>query len=180
MIINPDKIIINDLHVDNVKNILQKPNASIVLTELLNGKKKMTDLQERVKNYAALKLLVLELEKAGYVNIEESKEGKRVIYVSLTDKGRAVAEKLKEAEEISMEDKKYYELFSKTRIVTVPHRLNDYILLRTKEGKEIRIYFIMNSADTLFLWCDQHKDFECEHIKFIFKNKRIIIVYQRK
>ena len=158
------------MHVDNVKDILQKPNASIVLIELLSGKKKMTELQEKVKNYASLKLLVLELEKKGYVKIEGSTEGKRVIYVSLTKKGRIVAEALKKAQWLANLPLEKIERFAQMKAFIHINTYEDHITLKEIHLGESHIIdvFVRLKGDVLYLYCDYDKTDDCEHIEVIF------------
>ncbi len=149
------------------KDILKKPNAGIVLTSLLNGRKKMTDLQTNVKNYASLKLVVLELEKEGYVRTEESEEGKKRIYVSLTDKGKAVAEKLKEAEEVARMSPEELEERRKNihwivDINTFVDHITAYDIHNGK--KEIFNIWLKPNGKYLLLYCDKCNSYDCYHI----------------
>ncbi len=83
-----------------MSNILDKQHAVPVLIKLLEGNKFMTELSSVVSNYSTLRLLIRELQDNGLVNVDEIVKDKRKVKVSLTEKGRAIANKLKEAQEI--------------------------------------------------------------------------------
>ncbi len=83
-----------------MSNILDKQHAVPVLIKLLEGNKFMTELSLVVSNYSTLRLLIRDLQDNGLVNVDEIVKDKRKVKVSLTDKGRAIANKLKEAQEI--------------------------------------------------------------------------------
>ncbi len=83
-----------------MSNILDKQHAVPVLIKLLEGNKFMTELSSVVSNYSTLRLLIRDLQDNGLVNVDEIVKDKRKVKVSLTEKGRAIANKLKEAQEI--------------------------------------------------------------------------------
>ncbi len=83
-----------------MSNILDKQHAVPVLIKLLEGSKFMTELSSVVSNYSTLRLLIRDLQDNGLVNVDEIVKDKRKVKVSLTEKGRAIANKLKEAQEI--------------------------------------------------------------------------------
>ena len=175
MIINSHKLIINKVHVDNVKEVIKKPNASIVLTELLKGKKKMTELQEKVKNYASLKLLILNLEREGYVKIEEPEEGKKVIYVSLTEKGRAVAEKLKEAERVAKLSDEELEKFRNLHALEHFNVYEDHVTLTdiSMEGVRYVNIYARTRGETVYFYCEMHDSDDCYHVGYLFFDEKL-------
>lgn len=83
-----------------MSNILDKQHTVSVLIKLLEGDKFMTELSSVVSNYSTLRLLIRDLEDNGLVNVYEIVKDKRKVKVSLTEKGIAIANKLKEAQEI--------------------------------------------------------------------------------
>ncbi|WP_287950399.1 winged helix-turn-helix transcriptional regulator [Acidiplasma sp.] len=83
-----------------MSNILDKQHAVPVLIKLLEGNKFMTELSSVVSNYSTLRLLIRDLQDNGLVIVDEIVKDKRKVKVSLTEKGRAIANKLKEAQEI--------------------------------------------------------------------------------
>ena len=72
-----------------------------ILEELLSGRKMMTELKSIVSSYDVLRYNLLELQTEGYITKKESRDDKRRYFISLTDKGRELAEQLKRAEAIS-------------------------------------------------------------------------------
>ena len=72
-----------------------------ILTELLSGRKMITELKSIVPSYDVLRYNLLELQTEGYITKKESRDDKRRYFIDLTDKGRRVAEQLKRAEAIS-------------------------------------------------------------------------------
>lgn len=83
-----------------MSNILDKQHAVPVLIKLLEGNKFMTELSSVVSNYSTLRLLIRDLQDNGLVDVDEIVKDKRKVKVSLTEKGRAIANKLKEAQEL--------------------------------------------------------------------------------
>ena len=83
-----------------MSNILDKQHAVPVLIKLLEGSKFMTELSSVVSNYSTLRLLIRDLQDNGLVKVDEIVKDKRKVKVSLTEKGGAIANKLKEAQEI--------------------------------------------------------------------------------
>ena len=69
-----------------------------ILTELLSGRKMITELKSIVPSYDVLRYNLLELQTEGYITKKESRDDKRRYFIDLTDKGRRVAEQLKIAQ----------------------------------------------------------------------------------
>ena len=77
-------------------------HASSVLSFLSKeGTVKKGGLLEIISSSSTIDRTIEKLKVAGLVSIEEKILGRRIIYISLTPKGRSVAEQLKRAEEIS-------------------------------------------------------------------------------
>ena len=72
-----------------------------ILVFLLSGPKMMTEIKEIVSSYDVLRYAILELQTLGYIKKNEQREGNRRFLVSLTDKGKEVALRLKNAEEVA-------------------------------------------------------------------------------
>jgi DNA-binding HxlR family transcriptional regulator len=82
---------------------LNEKYANSLLTFLLKQEKpvKKTSLSEVVSNPYKLTDLLLLLQKDGFINVTESKIGKKSYEISLTLKGREVAEQLRRVEEVA-------------------------------------------------------------------------------
>ena len=81
--------------------------AKALLTFLLKQEKpvKKTSLSEIISNPYKLTDLLLLLQKDGFVNMTESKIGKKSYEISLTSKGRDVAKQLRRLDEIARGEK---------------------------------------------------------------------------
>ncbi len=116
---NVQKILVKLYNMQNVMihNLIEKSDHYFLLVEkdglisdraqrLLNGlytKKKevvKTSLLTLVSNTYSLDRYLKELSEKGLINIREEKIVRKTFYISLTPKGRLVAEQLKKAEEI--------------------------------------------------------------------------------
>ncbi len=158
------------MHVNNMvkRSALDEKHASTILRELLEQDAPiyLSSLQKMVKNYYALYNTVMKLADEGYIDIKETTyRGRSAKLISLTEKGRAVAEKLAEVEDIISSS------HGNMRISChMPNMLNDYISI-TDENGTADIYFLKGYDNTLYLWCDRDKDFMCEHIEYLFNTK---------
>ena len=78
---------------------LSERYSNPLLSYLLTKEKCLkTDLQVIVSNIQTLDKLLIKLQKDGLIEIEKKIIGRRTFEISLTDKGRQVAEQLKNAE----------------------------------------------------------------------------------
>jgi len=96
---------------------LDRKFAKSVLIEL-NGMDvaKKSDLFKVVKSHQVLDNLLYSLQKDGYLNIAESKVGPRKYSISLTPKGRAVAEQIRRISEVGQ--RKAMELPDSFKLIT--------------------------------------------------------------
>ncbi|XOB63840.1 hypothetical protein ACMC56_16740 (plasmid) [Campylobacterota bacterium DY0563] len=128
------------LHMGNVKGeTIVNRNASAVLVKLLEGRMKISKLQDVVRNYFTLKLTLIDLERQGYVKMEEKIEGRKVIYVELTPKGRAVAEKLQEASSVARLSSRDLEKFKNMRALLHLNVYEDHVSIMDIHMGEERI-----------------------------------------
>ncbi|TQS80918.1 hypothetical protein A3206_04275 [Candidatus Methanomassiliicoccus intestinalis] len=84
------------------RNILSMRYSTDVLVTVLESKErcKFSDLNEFVTNYSTLNSLLSAFEKEGLVVIEEVMRPHYTRYIDLTDKGREIAEHLKQANKL--------------------------------------------------------------------------------
>ncbi|MVT14473.1 MAG: hypothetical protein GPW19_03030 [Euryarchaeota archaeon] len=88
------------------KEVLSEKYAITILKYIYDrGTIKKYDLLEVIKSSWSLDKILNKLEKAGFIEIKEQIMGRRVYYITLTEKGRVIAGKLKSIEE-SLEEKK--------------------------------------------------------------------------
>ncbi|ADD08804.1 winged helix-turn-helix transcriptional regulator [Candidatus Aciduliprofundum boonei] len=148
-------------------SIWKKKNIVPLLTSLLDGKKKMSELLKVIPNYMTIKAYISELEEKGYVKTQEKFEGRKVIYVELTEKGRAVAEKLKEAEEVITMTPEELEAQRKrihwiVDINTYADHITAYDIHDGK--KETFNIWLKPNGKYLLLYCDRCHSYDCYHI----------------
>ena len=159
------------LLVDMSDDVLNEKNAALVLKTLYEFKEPVfvSALQEVVKNYHVLKNTIAKLIDSGFVTGEEVEiKGRKALKVSLTEKGRAVAEKLKEVEEISRADEKYLELSKRMKIFVHLNTYEDHLTVMELQGgrKRIANIFPKRKGKYLYLWCDIDEDYNCDHIYY--------------
>ena len=136
----------------------------------------MSQLQESaIKNYATLKLTIIDLEKDGYVKTREVFEGRKTIYVTLTEKGMAVAEKLKEAEEVAKMNPEEIEKFKNLHALEHFNVYEDHITLTDISMKGVRYVNIYAKprGDVLYFWCEDHDADDCYHIGYVFFDTKL-------
>ena len=173
-----------------------------ILEELLSGRKMMTELKSIVSSYDVLRYNLLELQTEGYITKKESRDDKRRYFVSLTDKGREVAEQLKKAEQIAnlsnpmipeMKDlnlKMTDEEVEMTKSLTPLFHINvldDHITVQENPPGEasriFNIYIKRNGNGEFRLWCEHDDSYDCWHVKAAWTYphvQRMMIQYQGK
>ncbi|MFP3257405.1 MAG: winged helix DNA-binding protein [Candidatus Nanopusillus acidilobi] len=167
-----------------IDEILKKKNAARILVKLLSGNVKMTDLKSIVSSYETLRYLIRDLEDLGYVKRREELKDRRIIYVELTEKGRVIAEKLKDIEgslqekeepiaEISKE--KYDQMvkdWKRLSALTHINVLDDHIVLKEYnydgQGHDrlVTIYVMINHDKVMRLYCDVDSSTNCWHVQY--------------
>lgn len=151
-------------------NSLNFPHAKDFLLALLKrGKVPASTLRDVIKTYATIKKLIELCEKDGLVKSEEVVKGRRVLYVWLTERGRAVAEKLKEAEEISKSGDRYWELAKRMKAFYHLNTYEDHLtIIEFHMGKKrIVDIFPRRNGKYLYLWCEYDKADYCDHIYYV-------------
>ncbi len=138
-----------------------------ILIKLLEGPKKMTELNKIIKNYPSLQKEIMVLESMGYLRREEKFERQRVVYVVLTEKGRVVAEKLQEAERISNMSSEEFEDMRKNLhwimdVNTFTDHITGYDIHHRK--KEVFNIWLKSNGKYLILYCDLCHSNSCYHI----------------
>ena len=144
------------------------------------------DLGKVVKSHQVLDNLLTNLEKDGYIHISSNIVGPRVFKISLTDKGRAVARKLKEAEEVSSsqdegiihidgedinvsltpeerENSQYLKFLFHFNVMDNHVTVEEAVPGRQK--RIFNIYLKQNCHGDFRLWCEQDDSYECWHVR---------------
>lgn len=168
------------LLLQSVKSVLGRKHVVPLLVELSRGSKMMTELSSIVSNYSGLQLILRDLADEGYVKVRETFEDKRKIIVSLTDKGRIIAEQLKKAEEVAGYDVRipdssviqvppeFIDQWESLRLIHV-NTYEDHVTLKeVSAGKEriFNIYIRENGHGSMRLWCELDESFNCVHIGY--------------
>ena len=166
-----------------MSDLLSKKYVIPVLAKLsLEGNVKMTDFIGVVSNYATIQLLIRDLEEQGYVTTTETFEDKRKIYVSLTVKGKQVAEQLRKAQLVS-EGKELPETpeaikmppdwkdrFKGLSAMTHLNVLDDHVAIQEidNSGKTTNVVmvYIKRINSHFELWCEKDESKECKHVDF--------------
>jgi DNA-binding MarR family transcriptional regulator len=150
---------------------------------LEHGVVKKYDLREIVKSSGTMDKLLPKFEAEGLISIKEEMLGRRTFFVSLTPKGRAVAQQLKKAEEVSegksdlitLNQSDYNEFVSHTRDMSVLAQLNvldDHVAIHEvnydSQGHDrvVFVYIKLNGNGILRLWCEIDNSFSCWHVKY--------------
>ncbi|WP_298274922.1 zinc-ribbon domain-containing protein, partial [Ferroplasma sp.] len=131
-----------------------------------------------------------ELKNDGYIQVIEHIVGRRTYEINITDKGRAVARKLKEAEEVAespanqeaegvihiageeinvaltpeeRENSKYLKFLFHFNVLD-----NHITVEEAVPGKRSRIFniYVKQNGNGIFrLWCEQDDSYECWHVR---------------
>ncbi len=148
-----------------------------ILIMLLESKEPspLTEFQKYIKNYYALKNTVEELAKDGFVTIEEKIMGRKTIFVSLTAKGRAVAKKLREAEEVAKVKPEDLEKYKNLHALQHFNMYEDHITITdiSMEGVRYVNIYARPKGETLYFYCEMHDSDDCYHIGYIFFDKKL-------
>ena len=134
--------------------------------------------------------LVNELKNEGFLSVRREFAGRNTYYISLTEKGKTTAEKLKEAQEVSegkpttnendnpvitLSKSDYQEFKKNVRNLSVLSHFNvldDHIAIREsnydKKGDErvVFVYVKLNGNGIMRLWCEEDQSFDCWHVKY--------------
>jgi DNA-binding MarR family transcriptional regulator len=107
-------------------------SKSVMLRLLEEGEVVKTKLQDIVSNLYSLDRLLSDLGKEGFIKIEKLPYGKNIQRISLTAKGRLVAQKLKEADDIASGKSIPKETIS----IELPEGIHSQIIKILKTDKE--------------------------------------------
>ncbi len=168
---------------DNME-ALDRSYAKSILILLLsnNGKAIKSDFSVIASSWKTLSDVISALEEEGFLTISEQVLGRKTYVIEITDKGREVAEKLKEAQEVAegvihvdgeeinvrlepeeRKNSKYLKILIHSNV------LDDHISVEEAiPGKPTRIFNIyirQNGHGYFRLWCEEDKSFDCWHVK---------------
>ena len=163
---------------------LDRSYAKSILILLLsnNGKAIKSDFSVIASSWKTLSDVISALEEEGFLTISEQVLGRKTYVIEITDKGREVAEKLKEAQEVAegvihvdgeeinvrlepeeRKNSKYLKILIHSNV------LDDHISVEEAiPGRPTRIFNIyirQNGHGYFRLWCEEDKSFDCWHVK---------------
>ncbi len=166
---------------------LGKHASSVLFFLLERGKIKKSQLSEIIKNPQTYSAIVSKLMDAGLIMSTEEIIGRRVVYLTLSEKGRSVAEQLKRAEETA-KGVTIHEEEGRIEITKVPdewrekwknlHALfhvnvyEDHVTIMETNHKgsgrsrTFNIYVKENGYGHLRLWCEEDESFDCYHVGY--------------
>ena len=164
---------------------LSEKYSNLLLSYLLSKEKFLkTDLQVIVTNIQTLDKLLNKFQNDNLIKIEKKIIGRRTFEISLTDKGRRVAEQLLKAQEIAnsptieikeMDDldltmtDEEAEMAKHLNLLFHINVMDDHITVEeVKPGKPSRIFNIYvkrNGNGEFRLWCEHDDSYDCWHVK---------------
>ena len=167
---------------------------------LKEGTVKKFQLRQIIPVPTTIDKLVLKLERDGYLAINKEFAGRNIHYISLTPKGRQVAEQLKRAEEaakgvviheeegraeIPVSDaeewaKKFREATKGMSLLYHVNVYQDHVTI----GQEIagkshtyNIYVKVNGKGIMRLYCEMDESFECIHTQYAWTLPKVQEMY---
>ena len=159
--------------------ILARKHVSSVLLYLLRkGEVKKTDIVSVVRSNTTVDKLTGELVKEGLISIRKEFAGRKTYTISLTPKGRAVAEQLKKADEVAARTETY-ELppdfgkeFEGLSAMTHLNVIEDHIAITehnydgTGKDRIVMVYVKLNGRGFMRLFCEMDEAYECRHTRY--------------
>ena len=164
--------------------VLDRSYAKSILILLLenNGEAKKSDFSRIATSWKTLCDIISALQHEGYLTISEQIRGRKTFDIKMTDKGRAVAQKLKEAEDVSegiihidgeeinvkltpeeQQNRKYLKFLFHFNVMD-----NHITVEEVVPGKNKRIFniYIKRNGNGIFrLWCEEDDSYECWHVR---------------
>ena len=170
--------------------LAQKHVSSILIFLLEHDTVNKTDLVTVVHSNTSVDKLVNELDKEGLISVRKEFAGRNTYYISLTKKGRAVAFRLKEAEEVAespadqeaegvihidgeeinvaltpeeRENSQYLKFLFHFNVMD-----NHITVEEAVPGKRSRIFniYVKQNGHGIFrLWCEADDSYECWHVR---------------
>lgn len=168
-------------------SISEKYAISALRYILEKGKIKKTDLLQVITSSWTLDKLIPKLERDGLIDVKESVVGRRTYTLSLTPKGRSVAEQLKRAEEaakgivingkedrikITNAPEEWRDKWKNLHALFRVNILEDHVTIletnREGTGKPgtFNICVRENGKGHLRLWCELDESFNCYHVGY--------------
>ena len=165
-----------------IDNLLSKPYLAEIIKKIADegGEVNISSLLKITKhNYHVLKNKIRELENHGFVSTEERKrygdKGPKTIVVSLTERGKVVAEQLRNAEKLAKLTPEEIERFKRMRALIHVNVYEDHITIMDIGWEDERVVniYARPKGDVVYFWCDVDEDTDCYHIQYMFANPKL-------
>ncbi len=149
---------------------LHEENKEVVKTSLLSI----------VPNSYSLDRYLKEMLKGALINVREEKVVRRTFYISLTPRGRKVAEQLKRADLLAQGKEEapldmphdFMDEFRNLGAMTHFNVKDDHIAVQEYNfdgqgnNRIVYVYTKPNGHNVMRLWCDVDHSWDCKHTKF--------------
>ena len=165
-----------------IKILSQKHAISVLLFLLDKGSVKQNELLEVIPSNLTIEKLGTSLKDVGLINITHQIMGRKIFIYSLSERGHAVALKLKETletaegidigeniPEVSPNYDSQFRNLSKYGSLNV---FDDNIAMReinfdgAGHDRVVFVYVKLNGNNIMRLWCEVDQTFECMHTKY--------------
>lgn len=157
-----------------------KHTQAIIIFIYDNNEIPITRLSELVKNSQTYSRTVHLLEEDGIIKSREFIHNRLYRMISLTDKGKALAESLKRTEQVLSSDSSslhilpphYEDQFKNLSALTHLNVLDDHIAIRdlnfdgAGHDRVAFVYVKLNGNNIMRLWCEADNTYECVHTKY--------------
>ncbi len=163
----------------NQNRILSERSQKLILKLYEENKEVVkTSLLPIVPNSYSLERYLRELVVDGLVNIREEKIVRKTFYVSLTPKGRAVAEQLKKVDAIAARtetyelppdfDKEFEGLSAMTHLNVLEGHIaiTEHNYDGTGKDRIVMVYMKLNGRGFMRLFCEIDEAYECRHTRY--------------
>ncbi len=153
-------------------------SSEILLFLMSNGDSPITRFNEIKISPTTYYRTISNLEDAGLVIRREAINKRKIVYVSLTEKGKRMAEQLKRAENIEKgipEDPSLRLTFEEVekaknaRFLFHVNVMDDHITVQEnppgESSRVFNIYIRRNSNGEFRLWCEHDDSYDCWHVK---------------
>ena len=151
-----------------------------ILYELLDGDKKISHFLPIANNsYHTLRNKIKKLKEAGLIKTMEKRrygdKGPKTIVVSLTERGKVVAEQLRNAEKLAKLTPEEIERFKRMRALIHVNVYEDHITIMDIGWEDERVVniYARPKGDVVYFWCDVDEDTDCYHIQYMFANPKL-------
>lgn len=178
------------------KILSQKHAISVLLFLLDKGSVKQNELLEVIPSNLTIEKLGNSLEEAGLINITHQMAGRKIFVYSLSERGHAMALKLKEtletADGIDGEENmpevppNYNNQFRNLSRDGSLNVIDDHIVIKERNYKVpghdrvVSVCVKLDNHNILRLWCDVDQTFNCVHTRYAWSLPNVQAMVQNQ